>query len=79
MDVWYEMRVIQCVFVTSFAGTITLTCLCLGVVCFILDRHKVAPLHPLWHILSAVSLLTSVWETVEGGPVSKYYEGREFY
>jgi hypothetical protein len=75
----FPLSMWSCILMRWQYGTITLTCLSLGVVCFILDRHKIAPLHPLWHILSAVSLLTSVWETVEGGPVSKYFEGREFY
>jgi hypothetical protein len=43
-----------------------------------LDRLKIAPLHPVWHVLSSVSLLTSLWETVEAGPVSRFFEGREY-
>jgi hypothetical protein len=44
-----------------------------------LDRLKIAPLHPLWHILSSLSLFISLWEAVEEGPVSKHFQGREFY
>ena len=34
---------------------------------------------PPFKCISAIALMTSVWETVEGGPVAKYFEGREFY
>lgn len=75
----FPLSIWSCITMRWQFGAVTLTCLSLGIVCFILDRHNIAPLHPLWHILSAVSLLTSLWETAEGGPVSMYFEGREFF
>jgi hypothetical protein len=63
----FPLSIWSCVLMRWQYGAITLSCLSLGIVCFILDRLKIAPLHPVWHILSSVSLLTSLWETVEAG------------
>ena len=75
----FPLSIWSCVSMRWQYGAATLTCLSLGVGCFILDRLKIAPLHPLWHILSSLSLFISLWETVEVGPVSKHFQGREFY
>ena len=74
----FPLSIWSCVLMRWQYGAITLSCLSLGIVCFILDRLKIAPLHPVWHVLSSVSLLTSLWETVEAGPVSRFFEGREY-
>jgi hypothetical protein len=75
----FPLSICSCFAMRWQYGAATLTCLSLGVICFLCDRLKIAPLHPLWHILSSMSMFISLWETVESGPVTKYFQGREFY
>ncbi|KAJ3373907.1 hypothetical protein GGF31_008792 [Allomyces arbusculus] len=35
-----------------------------GIACFLLDRKKIAPLHPLWHLFGGLSLYFGLEETI---------------
>jgi hypothetical protein len=53
----------------SYYGGIILTMILAGVTCFLLDRMSVAPLHSVWHILSAGAVAMTLYYVVVNGVV----------
>jgi hypothetical protein len=41
----------------------------IGVVCFLMDRMGIAPLHSLWHIFGAGAITVSLYHVVVNGAV----------
>jgi heme/copper-type cytochrome/quinol oxidase subunit 4 len=54
----------------SYYGGILLTMVLTGVACFMIDRNNVAPLHSVWHILSAGAVSMTLYYVVVNGVVA---------
>jgi len=53
----------------SYYGDTIFALISIGVVCFLMDRMKYAPLHSVWHILSGSAIAVTLYYVVINGTV----------
>ena len=65
----YPFAMLSCMRMKSYYGAVVFLLVNLGVVCFLLDRMGVAPLHSLWHILGGGAITLALYHVVVNGAV----------
>jgi hypothetical protein len=65
----YPFAMLSCMKMKSYYGAVVFLLVNLGVVCFLLDRMGVAPLHSIWHILGGGAITVSLYHLVVNGTV----------
>jgi hypothetical protein len=65
----YPFAMLSCMKMKSYYGTVVFLLVNLGVVCFLLDRMGVAPLHSVWHILGGGAITVALYHLVVNGTV----------
>lgn len=65
----YPFAMLSCMKMKSYYGAVVFLLVNLGVVCFLLDRMGVAPLHSLWHILGGGAITVALYHLVVNGTV----------
>ena len=65
----YPFAMLSCMKMKSYYGAVVFLLVNLGVVCFLLDRMGVAPLHSIWHILGGGAITAALYHLVVNGTV----------
>lgn len=65
----YPFAMLSCMRMKSYYGAVVFLLVNLGVVCFLLDRMGIAPLHSLWHILGGGAITLALYHVVVNGAV----------
>ena len=65
----YPFAMLSSMIMKSYYGAVVFLLVNLGVVCFLLDRMGVAPLHSLWHILGGGAITVALYHVVVNGAV----------
>ena len=65
----YPFAMLSCMKMKSYYGAVVFLLVNLGVVCFLLDRMGVAPLHSIWHILGGGAITAALYHLVLNGTV----------
>jgi hypothetical protein len=65
----YPFAMLSCMKMKSYYGAVVFLLVNLGVVCFLLDRMGVAPLHSIWHILGGGAITVTLYHLVVNGTV----------
>ena len=65
----FPFTIFACCHCKSYYGLMIGIMISAGAVCFLLDRLGYAPFHSLWHILSSLAMLMSLYHVIVYGPV----------
>jgi hypothetical protein len=65
----YPFAMLSCMKMKSYYGVAVFSLVNLGVLCFLLDRMGVAPLHSVWHILGGGAITVTLYHIVVNGTV----------
>ena len=65
----YPFAMLSCMRMKKYYGAAVFLLVNIGVVCFLLDRMGVAPLHSIWHIFGAGAITVSLYHLVVNGTV----------
>jgi hypothetical protein len=65
----YPFAMYSCMLMKSYYGLAVFLLVNLGMVCFLLDRLGIAPLHSLWHIFGAGAITLALYHVVVNGTV----------
>lgn len=65
----YPFAMLSCMRMKKYYGAAVFLLVNIGVVCFLMDRMGIAPLHSLWHIFGAGAITVSLYHVVVNGTV----------
>jgi len=65
----YPFAMLSCMRMKSYYGAAIFLLVNLSVLCFLLDRIGIAPLHSVWHILGGTAITVSLYYVVVNGPM----------
>jgi hypothetical protein len=65
----YPFAMLSCMRMKKYYGAAVFLLVNIGVVCFLMDRMGIAPLHSLWHIFGAGAITVSLYHVVVNGAV----------
>jgi hypothetical protein len=65
----YPFAMLSCMKMKSYYGAVVFLLVNLGMMCFLLDRMGVAPLHSIWHILGGGAITAALYHLVVNGTV----------
>jgi hypothetical protein len=65
----YPFAMLSCMRMKKYYGAAVFLLVNIGVVCFLLDRMGVAPLHSIWHILGGGAITAALYHLVVNGTV----------
>jgi hypothetical protein len=75
----FPFSIWSCILFGWMWGATVLSLLLAGIVCFLLDRLQVLPLHTFWHIFSGAAVTVSMFACMQHGPGSDFFEGKEWF
>lgn len=65
----YPFAMLSCMRMKKYYGAAVFLLVNIGVVCFLMDRMGIAPLHSLWHIFGAGAITLALYHVVVNGTV----------
>ena len=65
----YPFAMLSCMRMKKYYGAAVFLLVNIGVVCFLMDRMGIAPLHSLWHIFGAGAITLALYHVVVNGAV----------
>ena len=65
----YPFAMLSCMRMKKYYGAAVFLLVNIGVVCFLMDRMGIAPLHSLWHIVGAGAITLALYHVVVNGTV----------